>query len=151
MKNLFFALPALLAYFFIQSCANPAPAPLSFDLDRPFALKQGQTGTCSEVEGFSIRFDKVTADSRCPMGEKCITAGKADLELTLNKAGESAVVKLAFTLPNGTANVTEFKGHTIRVVGVTPFKMKDKEILPGDYSLAVQVTETKAAEGTKAE
>jgi hypothetical protein len=142
MKNLLVSIFALAALFMAPGCSKPAPPPVKFPHTTPFSLKLGQTGESSLVPGFTILFEKVTADSRCPMGVECITAGKADLVLRVGKDGAAETINLSFTLPNGTSNVTEFKGHTIRVVGVTPFKIKDREINPEEYILAITVTET---------
>jgi hypothetical protein len=132
--------PVLLLVF--GGCQKPAPPPVSFELDVPFALQAGQTGQAAKVEGFSIRFDKIASDSRCPMGVQCITAGQAEVVLALARAGVEKTVTLPFTLPNGSSNVTDFEGYTIRVVGVSPFKQKDKEIKPEEYSVALKVIPT---------
>lgn len=133
------ALSALIVSF---GCPKPAPAPVKFDLNKPFSLQAGQTGETAEIQGFTIKFDQISSDSRCPRNVQCITAGKADVVLTLSKAGESQTVTLPFTLPNGTSNVTDFKGHTVRVIGVLPFKLKDKEIKPEEYTITLLVSET---------
>lgn len=121
-------------------CAKPVPPSTQFNLGLPFSVKIGQTAVGPEALGFSIRFDKMKADSRCPMGVQCITAGKADVELSLLKGSTSKSVTLSFTTTQGTENVTEFEGYAIRVVGVTPFKQEKKEIGPDDYIIAISVT-----------
>lgn len=125
-----------------SGCQKPAPPTVKFSLNRPFPLLVGQTAECADVLGFTIRFDKIASDSRCPQGVECITAGKADVVLTIGKTGESQTFTLPFTLPNGTSNVTDYKGHTVRVMGVAPIKYKDKEIKPEDYSIVLTVMET---------
>ncbi|MFN0174816.1 MAG: hypothetical protein ACKVU0_09240 [Saprospiraceae bacterium] len=142
MKNLLFAAIAFAGFFVSLGCPKPVPIPVKFSLDRPFPLKVGQTGESEEVQGFTIKFDKVSADSRCPMGVECITAGKADIVLFLTKAGETQSLTLPFTITNGTSNVTDFKGHTVRVMGVAPMKYKDKEIKPDEYIITLTVIKT---------
>jgi hypothetical protein len=142
MKNLHLSILAFSILFSCLGCTDPAPAPVKFELGRLFPLLVGQTGESSQIQGFTIRFDKIAEDSRCPKGVECITAGKADVVLTLTKAGESKTITLPFILPNGTENVTEFKGYTIRIMGVAPIKFKDKEIKPGEYSVVLNVIET---------
>ncbi|MBN8680726.1 MAG: hypothetical protein J0M29_21055 [Chitinophagales bacterium] len=134
----------LLSFICLLLACNTTPPPPStkFDLDRPFPLAIGQTGECKDVVGFTVRFDKIAADSRCPKGVECITAGQADVVVTISKGGESSTMTLPFTIPNGTGNATDFKGHTIRIMGVAPMKFKDKEIDPKDYNIMVLVTET---------
>jgi len=142
MKNLLFAAFTFAAFFISLGCPKPVPLPVKFSLDRPFPLKVGQTGESEEIQGFTIKFDKVSADSRCPMGVECITAGKADVVLILTKAGEAQTLTLPFTITNGTSNVTDFKGHTVRIMGVAPMKYKDKEIKPDEYVITLSVIET---------
>lgn len=126
----------------VYGCQKPALPPVTFHLESPFALQTGQTGIADQIDGFTIRFDKIAADSRCPLGVQCITAGQAEVVLTMTKASVSKTVTLPFTLPNGVGNVTDFEGHTIRVVGVTPFKQKDKEVKPEEYGVALTVIPT---------
>jgi hypothetical protein len=137
MKHL--TLFALGALFLSLGCTPP---PIKFDLGSPFSLKIGQVGECNAVKGFSIKFDKVSADSRCPQGVECITAGRADLALTLSKDGASQPVALSFTLAEGTNNRVDFKGHTVRVVAVEPARKQGVDIKPGDYTIQIVVTET---------
>ncbi|MFN0216213.1 MAG: hypothetical protein ACKVT2_18290 [Saprospiraceae bacterium] len=142
MKNLIFLLLACIVCFFSFGCPKPVPVPVKFSLDNPFSLQVGQIGELKEDQSFTIKFEKVGADSRCPVGVECITAGKAEVVLTLTKGAETQTVTLPFTMTNGTSNVTDFKGHTIRVLGVAPIKFKDKEINPNEYTIIVKVTES---------
>ena len=142
MKNQLFSIFALLALLSSFGCTNPAPPPAKFKLDRPFPLMVGQTAASAEVQGLKIKFEKVAADSRCPKDVQCISAGAADVVLTLSKTGESETLTLPFTQTNGTSNVTDFKGHTVRVVGITPYKLKDKVIKPDEYSITLTVIQT---------
>ncbi|MDO8971773.1 MAG: hypothetical protein Q7U74_13855, partial [Saprospiraceae bacterium] len=103
MKYLLASIFALAALIMAAGCSKAVPPSVKFPHTTPFSLKLGQTGESSLVPGFTILFEKVTADSRCPMGVECITAGKADLVLRLGKDGASETIKLSFTLPNGTS------------------------------------------------
>jgi hypothetical protein len=133
----------LIAGWLYPACNTaPVPTPTLFSLNRPFSLAIGQSGECKEIAGFTVRFDKIASDSRCPKGVECITAGQAEVVLTLAKDGESTTLTLPFIIPNGTGNATDFKGHTIRVMGVAPMKFKDKVIDPKEYTIVVSVTET---------
>jgi len=144
MKNLLFFSMSLGILFFCFGCPNPTIAPIKFNLERPFALKLGQTGEAVSVKEFSIKFDKVSADSRCALGLTCVTAGQVDVVLTISIAGETKTVTLPFMQPNGTSNVIDFKGQTVRILGVTPFKVKDKELKPEEYMVTLSVIETPA-------
>lgn len=142
MKNLLFAALAFAVFLVSLGCPKPAPLPVKFASIAFSHLRLDKTAESEAVQGFTINFDKVSADSRCPMGVECITAGKADIVLILTKAGETQTLTLPFTITNGTSNVTDFKGHTVRVMGVAPMKYKDKEIKPDEYVITLSVIET---------
>jgi hypothetical protein len=142
MKSLLFSTLLCSAIMASFGCSSPVAPAAKFRLERPFPLMAGQTGASVEEEGFTIKFEKVAADSRCPKDVECITAGKADVVLTLSKAGVSETTTLPFTQTNGTSNVIDFNGHTVRVVGITPYKLKDKEIKPDGYTITLTVIKT---------
>lgn len=140
MRNSLFALFALIALFASLGC--PPPASLKFELDKEFVLKQGATATFVDDESFTIRFDQVTNDSRCPVNVECVTAGQADVTLTLTKDGATHTAALSFTTPNGTTNMTDFKGHTVKITSVEPPRKSDTEIKQKDYKIKVVVSKT---------
>ena len=142
MRNITISLLALFTLFIGTGCPKPAIPAISYHLFRPFALKIGQTAQSEEAKGLSITFDQVSADSRCPIGVQCITAGKADVVLTLKKDGETQTATLPFTLPTGTSNVVDFKGFNVRIVGVNPLQVKDKPLDPASYEVTILVIET---------
>ncbi|MBL7809017.1 MAG: hypothetical protein JNN28_14455 [Saprospiraceae bacterium] len=143
MKNSALSTLLFVVLLFSVACdTTPPPPPVVFGVDRPFPLAIGQTGESKNELGFSIKFEKIASDSRCPKGVECITAGQADVVLTITKGGETSTVTLPFIIPNGTGNAIDLKGHTIRVMGVAPMKFKDKEIDPKEYNIMVLVTET---------
>lgn len=143
MKNLLLPLLALAACIFSAGCPNPKPIlpPVSFSLNSPFALQVGQSGEWQKMRGFTIKFDKIAADSRCPLGVQCVTAGRAEVVLTLTKSGESHTVTLPFTTTEAPESAADFQGHTVRVMGVSPFRTKDKDIKTNEYSVTLSVAE----------
>jgi hypothetical protein len=148
MKKTFLGLAVFIVVLLGISCSStPPPEPVFFHLDRPFTLVLGQTGSFKKMNDFTVRFDKIASDSRCPKGVECITAGQADVALTIGKEGKSTAVTLPFIIPNGTGNVTQFEGYTIRVLGVAPMKFKDKALDPREYNIVVKVTETQTQTG----
>lgn len=142
MKKTFLYQAAFVVVLITTACSStPPPEPVIFSLDRPFTLAIGQTGSFKTMADFTICFDKIASDSRCPKGVECITAGQADVVLSIGKGGKSSTVTLPFIIPNGNGNVTQVEGYSIRVLGVSPMKFKDKELNPKDYNIVVQVTE----------
>lgn len=122
------------------ACPKPTVPPIKFKLDRPFGLNIGQTCELADSSGLTIRFDKIASDSRCPIGLTCVTAGKADVVITVSKDKASQTVTLPFIQTYGKENVLEFSGYIIRVLGVAPLKVKDVELKPESYAISLSVT-----------
>lgn len=142
MRNLFYSLLAVYIFGVGFGCQEPAPPPAKFKLDRPFPLKLRQTGAFADNKMFTVKFEKITADTRCPLGMTCDTTGRADVVLTLSLDNESQTTTLKYYNPNGTTNVVDFKGYTIRVLGVAPFQIKDQVFNPESYVLTLSVINT---------
>jgi hypothetical protein len=103
----------ILAFVALAGCAGGAPtAPVG----QEFVIAAGQTAVVSGT-GLSITFVRVPQDSRCPMGELCIWAGNAQVELiaTLNGAPKT----LSLNTPTGQVDGA-----------VAPYKITLKGLLP---------------------
>lgn len=128
------------ALFLCFGCPNPEKCDVRFQPSQPFALDQGKVA-CSNDDGrFSIRFDSVTADSRCPVGVQCVWAGRADLALTMSVGGTSQSVVLAIgDLGQGGAGETTFEGYTIRLESIEPPAQEGRKIEQKDYKAGLRV------------
>ncbi|HKZ32160.1 MAG TPA: hypothetical protein VJ648_07360 [Vicinamibacteria bacterium] len=78
MRRFLAALPALLS---LAACAeNPAGTPVP--TGREFLLHAGES-VAVEGTDFSVRFDVVASDSRCPADALCVTLGDAEAIFTV--------------------------------------------------------------------
>lgn len=92
-------------------------------------LKVGEEKYVSEGD-FSIRFDGVVEDSRCPVGYECLWAGNAAVALSLRIKDEWETRELN-TLSEPVE--MEFAGVRIRIHQLDPYPVADQEIDPDAY------------------
>ena len=79
-------------------------------------------GASTEVPSanLSIRFDSVTAESRCPSDVQCVQAGSATVALTISQlSGTMSAQRLSLTTIAGKDTATSY-GQPIRLVSVAP-------------------------------
>jgi hypothetical protein len=67
---------ALLLAGVVLACQNP----MAVSADQSFTLDLGQTVQIRDA-GFSLRFQSVPSDSRCPINAMCVWAGNAAVQL----------------------------------------------------------------------
>jgi len=99
-----------------------------------------KSGTSAVISGtnWTIRFDSVVSDSRCPLGVYCIQAGEARLALQMTNPlvdpipGEGS----AFTL--GSTPVARY-GFRFTATEITPVKRVGKEIDRRDYRATIKI------------
>lgn len=142
MKNLLTLLSAALVLLLGAGCPNPGGENHQhFSVNDAFTLAQGQMAHDKEDGSFSIQFDKVSADSRCPVGVECIRAGNADVVLTLKKGNESKTVTLTTgDLGEGATMNTSFGGYNIQLTGLEPGTKANQTIEQKDYKAKLLVT-----------
>ncbi|MBK7937039.1 MAG: hypothetical protein IPJ82_08055 [Lewinellaceae bacterium] len=84
MKNSLFALLAAFGLLSLTGCPSPGgDCAVDFRVGESFTLDQGTTACLTGAESFTIRFDSISGDSRCPVGVQCIWAGRVDGVFTL--------------------------------------------------------------------
>lgn len=92
-----------------------------------------------KFEGHDLRiaFDRVSEDSRCPEGAKCIWQGNARIHLIAsNSKGECA----EFDLNTGVQPFEyQFGEYTIKLRQLAPHPSVNGELRPGDYTVTVVV------------
>ena len=87
------------------------------------------------VQNFTISFDQVLEDSRCPANVVCIWAGKAVIELTVTEGDNTAVVRLSLmpgsTIESPWAKVSTSKPDSgdisIRLTGLEEYPGSDDD------------------------
>jgi hypothetical protein len=94
-------------------------------------LTMGQTATFSDI---SIKFLRVTEDSRCPQGVQCIWAGtfRTEIQIVSKKGASTQVIELRKSILTET--------EIISLLAVAPYPNKGGAILASDYSVTFEVT-----------
>jgi hypothetical protein len=98
-------------------------------LDEAFALAPGQAVTVGALS-LTVRFDSVTADSRCPASVQCVWAGDGAVHLTVTRSGAVREVDLHTTLDPQTLSET---GYTLTLVALDPAKATADPIPAASY------------------
>lgn len=124
------------------SLADPAP-PASGMSDQPvppghvFTLRPGDV---ARGGGMRVGFEAVLSDSRCPKGERCITAGEATVRVWLQSGGGPRIPRVLRLDPSG-AKATD---ADVQLLRLDPYPVSGRATAASDYS-AVIVLRTHAA------
>ncbi len=105
-------------------------------LGQEFSLRIGQT---AEIEGeqLAIRFNSVTADSRCPKDVQCFWAGEVKCDVTVTYQGTPSNITL--TQPGMTEPSSEIYKEYKLVYSVKPYPEAGKQISDAEYRLNLTV------------
>jgi hypothetical protein len=106
-------------------------------LGQEFTLLVGKTAVVTG-ESLSIKFVKVTGDSRCPTGVQCIQAGDVKCQILIEYLQAQSVVVLT-QLGGNDINKEVFNKYTINF-RVEPYPEYGKQIASSDYKLVMTVT-----------
>ena len=117
------------------ACASNPTKPSSLPLGQPFELRAG--GTATVQGGLSMQFERVTADSRCPMDAFCVWAGDATLILRLSQGSTPPAATELHTQPTGSEIV--YSTFTIKLVSLGPYPRSNQTIQPSDYVATISV------------
>ena len=129
------SLLVLLATVLVAGCLSPtSPDAVA---GKPFDLKVGATATMDD--GLRLKFDRVSADSRCPIDVQCVRAGEAILSVSLVSANGTPETREMRTDASGSQ--ISYGNHTIRLAALAPAPRSTQEIRPQDYvaTFVVQV------------
>jgi hypothetical protein len=121
------------------AAAQRSSAPTAVDLGRSFPLRiKGEV----EVGGASlqIRFDRVSEDSRCPVGVTCIWEGDAVVRLTAVKDGAATTFDLHTNARFEREHVRD--AYQIRLLALEPLPTADGAATPSDYVATLVVERT---------
>lgn len=100
-----------------------------------FELPVGKTAIFME-ENISIKFNSVTADSRCPTGVTCIWAGEARCKMLVSQNGQTEVVVL---IQSGSSKGNGVIGGYQVSFQLNPYPEAEFEIGPMDYVLTMRI------------
>ncbi len=131
MKSIIFIFLSL----FILSCEQ-STNPTGPKIGEEFDLKYGQ---CVQIQDkdFSIKFQNVAEDSRCPTGTCCKWEGNA--KIVLQVAQNDTTINTALEPKEITYSGHEYIHYTIRLVSVSPYPNMDEQIKLEDYSIKLIV------------
>ena len=93
-------------------------------------------------DGFSITFDAVPEDSRCPRGAVCIWEGRAVIKLTIEN--REACHEIFLETPNSQQSqgpAVNLFGRTIKLLLVAPYPNATHQITDKEYRIVLVVKE----------
>jgi hypothetical protein len=134
----------------LAGCTS-APASLPSDIQRilgqEFTLPVGQTAVIKS-EGLALKFEAVTADSRCPLGAQCIWAGEAKSQINLTfstpetPSAAAVVVLTEMGGTGGNAQTTWTNKNAQYTIShkLTPYPEVGKSINAADYKLVLNIS-----------
>jgi hypothetical protein len=103
---------------------------------REFVLAPGESAVVSRA-GLTVRFDRVVNDSRCPADAICVTAGEAEVALTVRRGSRPAEALSLRTVES--RNRAELGDWVLRLTALAPYPFSDRAIAPGDYRATLRV------------
>src|SRR5262245_55411891 len=114
----------LCSFLLVASCrkdtSDPAISPNVVHADQAFTIAAGET-VVVDGENLSIRFVRVTEDSRCPVDVQCVWAGNGQVEISTRIGDRRDTFKLN-TMENGNSYV------------VPPFRIRLTLLTPAPHS-----------------
>ena len=133
MRRFWASLPALLT---LAACAgNPVGA--SVPTGREFLLRAGDSAAV-EGTGYSVRFELVASDSRCPADAICVTLGDAEAIFSVTQAGGPSVQLTLHTRP-GEGQRATVGDLTLALIHLDPYPYSGRAVSPDEYRASVRV------------
>ena len=131
----FVAAIALVSCTSVASGCAAQPSQPSRPLGQPFDLKAGTSAVLAD--GLRLTFERVRADSRCPLDALCIQAGEAIVVLTLAQAAAAQVEQELRTTPG--SSEASYLSYVIKLVALAPYPRSTQQIRPEDYVATLTV------------
>jgi hypothetical protein len=125
----------------VIACASGAfgcaahPSQPSRPLGQPFDLKAGTSAVLAD--DLKLTFDRVRADSRCPLDAICIQAGEAIVVLTLSQSAGAQAERELRTTP--ALSEASYLSYVIKLVALAPYPRSTQQIRPEDYVATLTV------------
>ena len=113
------------------ACAgcSARPGAMRVMLEREFRLAPDGRASIFET-GQVVRFDSVTADSRCPSDVTCVHAGNAGAVLNIRTGGRDTTIVLNTNIEPRDAVVGPTRFHLVRLM---PIPLSTAAVAPRDY------------------
>jgi hypothetical protein len=133
VRRFWAVLPALLT---LAACAGN-PVGTSVPTGREFLLRTGES-VAIEGTDFSVRFEVVASDSRCPADALCVTLGDAEAIFTVAQAGRPSVQLTLHTRP-GEGQRAHVGDLTLVLTHLDPYPYSGRAVPPDEYRASVRV------------
>lgn len=108
----------------------------TMELGQELTLKIAESGKLA-ADDLMVTFKAVTADSRCPQGVQCVTAGEADVALTVKQGDKSQDITVK--VGAGAANKATVEPYVIRILTLDPYPVANQTIKDADRVLGLRV------------
>jgi hypothetical protein len=136
MRRFSAALPALLT---LAACAT-SPTASSVPAGSDVLLRPGESVSV-EATAFSVRFDAVAKDSRCPADAVCVTLGDAEAVFTVTESGRPSVPLTLHTEP-GEGQRAAVGALNLTLTHLDPYPYSGRPVSPRDYRAWLRVEHT---------
>jgi hypothetical protein len=124
---------ALICLLSLTACDESITGP-SVALNENFQLRPGSSAA---IDGaFTVRFNRVSGDSRCPADAICIQGGDAIVSITA--IDDDALVDLE--LHTGSMAPVRYGSYTITLIQLQPYPFSSRTIQPDEYRATLKVT-----------
>jgi hypothetical protein len=131
MKNIILISVVLLITY--TSCKKDSDKH-DFQLIDTVTMKYGEKYNCVS-ENFSLKFDSVVSDFRCPMDANCVSAGNAVIRFSYQNKIKTVSFILNSNLPLHTDTVID--NYKIKFVRLAPYPFGSLVIKQHDYEVSV--------------
>jgi hypothetical protein len=118
------------------SCRSDTPSSPDTPSAREVVLAPGET---AQVQGLALKFEGVSADSRCPLGVTCVWEGDAVVIVTARQppaAGNALELHTSGRFPQEGAHGR----YRIELVSLVPQPREDEAVAPGQYRATLRVS-----------
>lgn len=119
------------------------------EFNSPKILTQLKIGQAYHVGGKSLKFMKVSSDSRCPKGVTCVWPGEIKIIVGIYEGKDDLSEIKVFEVSPGQEQpvLAEIGDKVFRVFNISPYPKKGETILAEEYQLNLVITSKKQAEG----
>ena len=124
----------------LAGCSPSGTGERQAALGEEFRLATGET-IVIKGEDLKIRFEAVTADSRCPTGAQCIWAGEAQCRMQFTHKGSASIVALTEPGLPGDRTQDTFGEYNLSFQ-LLPYPEVGKQPAAGSYYLLMTVTKS---------
>jgi hypothetical protein len=111
------------------ACGGSPTRPDQRPLGQPFELRAGASASLDEA--LTVTFERVSADSRCPLDALCIWAGDAVVSVSIAQGAGGWVRRELHIDPSGSE--TSYSMDSIKLLALAPYPRSDRQIRPEDY------------------